>query len=92
QNANLKGLPVAYCLMKLNDFSETQATMIDKHLTNADILQDYFDKARTLLCVFHVLKYLHVQVHAIEIPSTNRMNIMKNIRKLLYDNYQMSVI
>ncbi|CAF1668593.1 unnamed protein product, partial [Rotaria sp. Silwood1] len=61
QNANLKGVPVAYCLMKLNDLSETQVVMIDKDLTNAGILQDYFDKARTLLCVFHVLKYLKVQ-------------------------------
>ncbi|CAF3932790.1 unnamed protein product, partial [Rotaria sp. Silwood1] len=92
QNANLKGVPVAYCLMKLNDLSETQVVMIDKDLTNAGILQDYFDKAGTLLCVFHVLKYLKVQVHALKISLTNRMNIMNNIRKLLYDNDQMSAI
>ncbi|CAM4847745.1 unnamed protein product [Rotaria magnacalcarata] len=66
--------------------------MIDKDLTNADILQHYFDKARTLLCAFHVLKYLEVQIHALKILLTNRMNIMKNIRKLLYDNDQMSAI
>ncbi|CAF5161272.1 unnamed protein product, partial [Rotaria sp. Silwood1] len=77
---------------KLNDLSETQVVMIDKDLTNAGILQDYFDKARTLLCVFHVLKYLKVQVHALKISLTNRMNIMNDIRKLLYDNDQMSAI
>ncbi|CAF3487097.1 unnamed protein product [Rotaria socialis] len=60
QNANLKGMPVSYCLMKLSDLSETQVVMIDKDLTNADISRHYFDKARTLLCVFHVLEYLKV--------------------------------
>ncbi|CAF1606765.1 unnamed protein product [Rotaria magnacalcarata] len=108
QNANLKGVPVSYCLMNsgnkdnleffyaamrdLNDLQKTQVIMVDKDLTNIDILQHFFDKARILLCVFHVLKYLKSRVHELRIPLTNRMNIMKNIRRLLYDNDQMSAI
>ena len=59
---------------------------------NIDILQKYFANAKILLCVFHVLKYLKLQVNQLEIPLTNRKNIMKNIRQLLYDNHQMSAI
>jgi len=108
QNANLKGVPVAYCLMisgikdyleffyseigKYNDLTQTQVIMVDKDLNNIDVLQHYFDKARILLCVFHVLKYLKNQIHVLKISLTNRMNIMENIRKLLYDNDQMSAI
>ncbi|CAF2786046.1 unnamed protein product [Rotaria sp. Silwood2] len=108
QNANLKGVPVAYCLMttgnkdnleffystmsQQNDLTQTQVVMVDKDLTNIDILQEYFRQARILLCIFHVLKYLKIRIHELKIPLTNRMNIMKNIRKLLYDNNQMSAI
>ncbi|CAF2718196.1 unnamed protein product [Rotaria sp. Silwood2] len=108
QNANFNGVPVAYCLMSTgnkynlelfysvmrdhNDLQETQVVMVDKDSTNIDILQHYFDKARILLCVFYVLKYLKLRVHGLKIPLPNRMNIMKNIRRLLYDNNQMSAI
>ncbi|CAF0963335.1 unnamed protein product [Didymodactylos carnosus] len=108
QNANLKGVPFAYCLMisgikdnleffysamgKYNDLTQTQVVMVDKDLTNVDVLQHYFNKARILLWVFHVLKYLKNQIHVLKIPLTNRMNIMKNIRRLLYANDQMSAI
>ncbi|CAF4615249.1 unnamed protein product [Didymodactylos carnosus] len=79
QNANLKGVPVAYSLMtsgnkdnleffclamsKNNDLTQTQVAIVDKALTNVDILQQYFDKARVLLCVFHVLKYLKNRIN-----------------------------
>ncbi|CAF3460435.1 unnamed protein product [Rotaria sp. Silwood2] len=102
QNAGLKGVPVAYCLMTTgnkdnlhffysaicedNDITQTQVIMVDKDLTNLDILQEHFPQARILLCIFHVLKYLKIRVHELKISLTNRMNIMKNIRKLLYDN------
>ncbi|CAF1309477.1 unnamed protein product, partial [Didymodactylos carnosus] len=108
QNANLKGVPVAYCLMtsenkdnleffylamsKNNNLTQTQVAIVDKDLTNVDILQQYFDKARVLLCMFHVLKYLKTRINMLKIPLDNRMNIMKNVRKLLYDNDQMSAI
>ena len=75
-----------------NSLKQTEVVMIYEDLTNIDVLQRYFDKARILLCVFHVLKYLKNQIHAIRIPLTNRMNIMKDIRRLLYDNDQMSAI
>ncbi|CAF0981912.1 unnamed protein product [Didymodactylos carnosus] len=87
QNANLKGVPVAYCLMisgnndnleffysamsKQNGLTETPVVIVDKHLTNVDILQPYFGKARILLCVFHVLKYLKSQIHVLKIPLTD---------------------
>ncbi|CAF1492282.1 unnamed protein product [Adineta steineri] len=108
QNANLKGVPVAYCLMnsgikenleffyaamsKNNDLTKTQVVIVDKDLTNIDILQQYFNNAKILLCVFHVLKYLKSQINVLRIPLENRMNIMKNVRRLLYDNDQMSAI
>ena len=87
QNANLQGVPVVYCLViggikenleffyssmsKNNDLKQTQVVMIDKDLTNIDVLQRYFDKARILLCVSHVLKYLKKRIHAIRILLTN---------------------
>ncbi|CAF3367722.1 unnamed protein product [Rotaria socialis] len=108
QNASLKGVPVAYCLMTTgnkdnlqffyssisedNDLTQTEVIMIDKDLTNLDVLKEHFPTARILLCIFHVLKYLKIRVHELRISLTNRMNIMKNIRKLLYDNNNMSAI
>ena len=103
QNINLKGVPVSYCLMATdtkenldffyssmrdhNDLQQTQVIMVDKDLKNIDILQKYFANAKILLCVFHVLKYLKLQVNQLKMPLTNRKNIMKNIRQLLYDNH-----
>ncbi len=82
QNASLKGVPAAY----------SKKTSGNKDLTNVDVLQEYFDKARILLCVFHALKYFKTEIHVLRIPLTTRINIMKNIRRLIYDNDQISTL
>jgi len=82
KNANIKGVSAAY----------SRKTSGNKDLRNVDVLQEYFDKTRILLCVFHALKYFKTQIHVLRIPLTTRINIMKNIRKLLYDNDQISTL
>jgi len=67
KNANLKGVPAAY----------SQKTSRNKDLTNFDVLQEYFDKARILLCVFHALKYFKTQIHVLRIPLTTRIDIYR---------------
>ncbi|CAF1473774.1 unnamed protein product, partial [Rotaria sordida] len=83
QNVNFNRVPVAYCLMTTgnkdnlevfystisqhNDLTQAQVAVVDKDLTNID-----------------VLKYLKIRIHELKIPLTNRINIIKNIRKLLY--------
>ena len=47
-----------------NDLSKTEIIIVDKDLTNIDVLKNYFknEKLRILLCAFHSLKYIRQNV------------------------------
>ncbi len=82
QNKRLKGLPVAFALMRQetnsnyeftyqNVFSVLNASlvkiiMVDKDLQNLDLLRTAIPKAKLLICTFHVLKYLGTRICALE--------------------------
>jgi len=58
--------------------------MIDKDLTNVDLISELFLGVFILYCVFHVIKYLKSLV-ANEVISNERKNIiMSNIKKMVW--------
>lgn len=100
QNANLHGVPVAYCFMrastaenldffysnlsKLNDLHETKAVIVDKDWNNIDRLTIYFTTARILLCTFHVLKYLKSYIDKLVMQPNVKQQLMNLVRKIVY--------
>ena len=80
ENNNLNARPVAYCFLQsavlpnleffyssmesYNDLSKTEIIIVDKDLTNIDLIKNYFnnEKLRILLCTFHSLKYIRQNV------------------------------
>ena len=80
ENNNLNARPVAYCFLQSailpnleffynsmdshNDLRITEIIVVDKDLTNIDLLSKYFknEKLRILLCSFHTLKYIRQNV------------------------------
>ena len=100
QNGESKGVPIAYCLMNTdskeniefmydmlkenNDLCNTKCIIIDKDLTNVDVIRNYFENAKILLCSFHVLKYLKSYIHKLEVPIDQRKIIMNAVRSILY--------
>ncbi len=72
QDKNLRGLPVGYCFVdhekadnlrfmydqftKYNNPDSVEVIMVDKDLSNIELIKKYFPKATILLCTFHVFK------------------------------------
>ena len=73
QNSNGKGRPVAYCWMKSETkenleflyrllkltphIPEIKIILVDKDLTNLEVLRAAFSDSKILLCSFHVIKW-----------------------------------
>jgi hypothetical protein len=107
QDNNLRGVPVAYCLMntdtkenlnffyenflKHNNVTKTNAIIIDKDLTNIDLLSQFFNNVQLLLCTFHVLKYVKLKIQKLQVDHSCREVLMELFNKVLYSRDEASM-
>ncbi|CAF1023307.1 unnamed protein product [Brachionus calyciflorus] len=106
QDSNLKGVPIAYCFIrsetnenlnwiystfsKYNDIIKNKVIMVDKDLSNIDILERVFICSRILLCTFHALKYIKTKINAEKVEMKKKEKIMGIFRKILYSETEAS--
>ncbi|CAF1088511.1 unnamed protein product [Brachionus calyciflorus] len=100
QDSNCNGRPIAYCFMRnetlenleffyktfteINDIENVQVVLVDKDLTNLDLIKTYFLNATILLCVFHVIKYLKTVISKLVIDVNSKNEFMKSIQGMVY--------
>jgi hypothetical protein len=98
QNSNGEGRPVAYCWMKAETMenleffyteilnmprlSETKVIIVDKDLTNVNLLKTMFPNAVVLLCKFHVIKWLKSVVSKIVTTTDVKNSVMFEVKAM----------
>ena len=58
--------------------------MFDKDLDNIAIIPSFFKNSTTLLCTFHVIKYMKAKIYEHVKETTRRVNLIQYFRQLLY--------
>lgn len=100
QDSNCHGRPVAYCLMKnetnenleffyktfveYNNVEFVKLVMVDKDLSNLYLIPNFFPNSVTLLCVFHVVKYLKSVVGKLVASQCLKNDFMESIHGMIY--------
>ncbi|CAF1026395.1 unnamed protein product [Brachionus calyciflorus] len=100
QDSNCNGRPVSYCLMKnetnenleffYNKFSEynsvefVKLVMVDKDLSKLFLVKKFFPNSLTLLCVFHVIKYLKSVVGKLVVSQCVKNELMECMQGMVY--------
>ena len=102
QNSNGEGRPVAYCWMKAETYenleffykelldlpgtSEVKVILVDKDLTNVNLLKAMFPHAVVLLCKFHVIKWLKSVIAKIVTTTDIKNSLMFRIKEMVNAN------
>jgi len=108
QDNNLRGVRVAYCFMntdtkenlnffyasfsKHNNVTKTNAIIIDKDLTNINLLSQFFVNVQLLLCTFHVLKYVKLKIQKLQVELSKREALMEAFNKVLYSRDESTLV
>ena len=71
-------------LLEYNAVNNTKCVMVDKDLQNIAFIKQFFPNSRTLLCTFHVLKYIKTVIHKQELPLDKKKDLMAIFRAILY--------
>ena len=101
QNSNGEGRPVAYCWMnaetKVNlefcyqalksckDLPDIKVIMVDKDLTNINVLKQFFPNAKILYCLFHVIKWLKGVISKLNFQEVDMKNkVMVELKAMVW--------
>jgi len=72
--------------------TKTNAIIIDKDLTNIDLLSQFFVNVQLLLCNFHVLKYVKLKIHKLQVELSKREALMEAFNKVLYSRDESTLV
>ena len=102
EDQDSSGKPVAYsfmrretkeCLEKIidifceqNDTSKANDIMVDKDLTEINLLEEKIPHAHIQICSFHVLKYFKSKVAKLKIKQDEKSKLIQLLREILYSH------
>ena len=68
---------------------KTKVLMVDKDFNEINCLKEVFTKAKVLLCMFHVLKYIKGKVQDLEILYVHLVSVERILEVELYCDCRM---
>ena len=61
-----------------------QTIMVDKDLTEVELLKKHFPNASIELCLFHVLKAIKTKIATMNLPKNTNIKIKKYVQQLVF--------